>query len=70
MMDDAAKANGIDAPRWSRRIYLEGDGVPMRSRRWYQANQARVSGAPLDQVRQPIRGFLTQERLQTAREVH
>src|SRR5262245_12314141 len=35
---------------------------------WYQANQNRVQGAPLDQVRQPIRQYLTQERMQLARE--
>jgi len=35
---------------------------------WYQANQARVQGASLDQVRQPIRQFLLQERVQLARE--
>jgi protein-disulfide isomerase len=35
---------------------------------WYQANQNRVQGATLDQVRQPIRNLLTQERMQVARE--
>ena len=35
---------------------------------WYQANQSRVQGATLDQVRQPIRSYLTQERTQAARE--
>ncbi|MBI3400785.1 MAG: SurA N-terminal domain-containing protein [Acidobacteria bacterium] len=35
---------------------------------WYAANQNRVQGATLDQVRQPIRQFLTQERMQTIRE--
>jgi protein-disulfide isomerase len=34
---------------------------------WYQANQARVQGATIDQVRAPIRALLTQERMQTAR---
>ena len=38
---------------------------------WYQANQARVQGASLEQVRQPIRSFLTQERMQAGpRAVH
>ena len=30
---------------------------------WYQANQSRVQGATLDQVRQPIRAYLTQQRI-------
>jgi protein-disulfide isomerase len=35
---------------------------------WYQANQGRVQGASLDQVRQPIRAFLLQERMQAVRQ--
>src|SRR6185295_11208701 len=35
---------------------------------WYQTNQARVQGAPPEQVRQPIRQYLLQERIQLARE--
>ena len=35
---------------------------------WYQSNQSRVPGASLDQVRQPIRAYLTQERMESARE--
>src|SRR3954463_5302313 len=34
---------------------------------WYKANQGRLQGAPLEQVRQPIRQFLTQERMQGIR---
>ena len=34
---------------------------------WFQANQARLNGAPLEQVRQPIRAYLTQERMQGIR---
>ena len=37
---------------------------------WYQANQARVQGAPLDQVRTPIRAYLTQQRMADAREAY
>ncbi len=37
---------------------------------WYQANQQRVQGAPLDQVRAPIQSFLTQQRMQEAREAY
>jgi protein-disulfide isomerase len=35
---------------------------------WYQTNQARLQGAPLEQVRAPIRNYLTQERMQTVRQ--
>ncbi|HEY6894639.1 MAG TPA: thioredoxin domain-containing protein [Rhodanobacteraceae bacterium] len=35
---------------------------------FYDANRARVQGATLDQVRQPIRAYLTQERVQRVRE--
>jgi len=34
---------------------------------WYEANKSRVQGAPLDQVRTPIRSYLTQERMQAVR---
>jgi protein-disulfide isomerase len=34
---------------------------------WYQTNQARVQGASIDQVREPIRQLLTQERTRDAR---
>lgn len=34
---------------------------------WYQANQQRVQGATIDQVRAPIQSLLTQERIQSAR---
>jgi protein-disulfide isomerase len=35
---------------------------------WYEANRGRVQGATLEQVRQPIRAYLTQERMQVVRE--
>jgi protein-disulfide isomerase len=35
---------------------------------WYQANQSRVQGATLDQVRAPIRELLTRERSHDARQ--
>ena len=35
---------------------------------WYQANQQRVQGATLDQVRAPIQSLLTQQRMHDARE--
>ena len=35
---------------------------------WYQANQSRVQGATLDQIRQPIKSYLTQQRMRDIRE--
>jgi len=35
---------------------------------WYESNKSRVQGATLDQVRQPIRAYLLQERVQAARQ--
>ena len=36
---------------------------------WYDQNKARVQGAPLEQVRQPIRQYLTQERMQAVEQM-
>src|SRR6058998_3382945 len=37
---------------------------------WYQANQQRVQGATLDQVRAPIRAYLVQERTNAVRQAY
>ena len=37
---------------------------------WFQANQQRVQGRPLEQVRTPIHDLLTQERTQAARQAY
>lgn len=70
LMDKEAKARGVD-----RATLVEkeiGDKVPpvgdSEVAAWYQANQQRVQGAPLDQVRAPIRAYLIQERMADARE--
>jgi protein-disulfide isomerase len=69
LMDQEAKARGVD-----RATLVEkeiGDKVtPVTDTdvtAWYQANQQRVQGAPLDQVRAPIRAYLIQERMDAAR---
>jgi protein-disulfide isomerase len=70
LMDDAAKAQGItraalvEKEITSKISAVTDDDVGF----WYQTNQARVQGAPLDQVRQPIRQFLTQQRMQSIRD--
>ena len=70
LMDDAAKAQGIDRSALiEKEITSKLPSVTdAEITAWYQANQARVQGAALDQVRQPIRQFLTQERMQGVRE--
>jgi hypothetical protein len=70
LMDDAAKARGIDRTTLveqeiTNKIAAVTDAEIAA---WFQANQARLQGAPLDQVRQPIRTLLTQERMQAVRE--
>ena len=69
LLDEAAKARGID-----RMTLIEKEitaKVPPVSdadvTTWYQANQARLQGAPLGQVTQPIRAYLIQERMQGIR---
>ena len=70
LMDEAAKAQGIERAALvekeitSKITAVTDDDVSF----WYQANQARVQGAPLEQVRQPIRQFLTQQRMQVIRD--
>jgi SurA-like N-terminal domain len=69
LIDEAAKAQGID-----RAVLIEKEitaKVPPVSEAdvatWFQANQSRLQGAPLEQVKQPIRAFLIQERMQAIR---
>jgi hypothetical protein len=69
LMDEAAKAAGLD-----RSALIEKEITskikPVTEpdiAAWYQANQARVQGASLDKVRQPIRAYLIQERMQDVR---
>ena len=69
LMDEAAKAQGIDRTMLvekeiTNKIAAVTDAEVAA---WFQANQARVQGAAFDQVRQPIRAFLTQERMQAVR---
>jgi protein-disulfide isomerase len=68
-MDAAASAQGVE-----RAALIEKEitaKIPPVSdadvTSWFQANQARLQGAPLEQVKQPIRAYLTQERMQGIR---
>jgi hypothetical protein len=72
LMDQAAKDQGLDRSALiekeiTAKVATVTDGEIAA---WYQTNQARVQGASLDQVRQPIRAFLTQERMHTVREAY
>jgi protein-disulfide isomerase len=72
LMDAAAKAQGIDRAALIEKE-ITAKIAPVSDSdiaTWYQANQGRLQGAPLDQVRQPIRAFLTQERMQDIRSTY
>jgi hypothetical protein len=69
LMDAAAKAAGIERSALIEKE-ITNKVVPVTDAEiaaWYQENRGRLQGAPLEQVRQPIRGFLTQERTQDIR---
>jgi protein-disulfide isomerase len=70
LMDQEAKSRGVDRSALvekeiTAKVAPVGD-VDVAN--WYQANQGRVQGAPLDQVRAPIRAYLVQERMEDARQ--
>ena len=69
LIDEAARTQGIErAALIEKEITAKVQAVSDADvAAWYQANQGRLQGAPLDQVRQPIRAFLTQERMQGVR---
>lgn len=70
LIDDAAKVQGVDRSALIEKE-ITAKLAPVSDAEiaaWYQANQSRVQGASLDQVRQPIRSYLTQQRMQDVRE--
>jgi protein-disulfide isomerase len=70
LLDQEAKARGIDRTTLVEREITSK--VPQIGEEeiaaFYKANQSRIQGASLEQVRQPIRAYLAQERAQTARQ--
>jgi protein-disulfide isomerase len=70
LMDDAAKKQGLDRSALvekeitSKIRPVSDDDVGF----WYSTNQARVQGATLEQARQPIKAYLTEQRMQEVRE--
>jgi protein-disulfide isomerase len=70
LMDAEAKARGVERSALVEKEITDkvspvGD---IEVANWYQANQGRLQGAPLDQVRAPIRAYLLQERTEDARQ--
>ena len=71
LLDQEAKARGVDRSALVEKEITSKVSPVSDSEvaQWYQANQARVpQGASLDQMRQPIRQFLTEQRMQVARQ--
>src|SRR5262249_41294770 len=70
LMDQEAKTRGIDRATLVEKE-IGSKAAPVTDvdvASWYQANQSRVQGAALDQVRAPIRAYLIQERMEDARQ--
>jgi protein-disulfide isomerase len=69
LLDQEAKARGIDRPTLVEREIAAKAPAPTDAdiNAWYQANPARVNGASLDQVRQPIKSLLIEQRMDAAR---
>jgi protein-disulfide isomerase len=69
LLDDEAKARGIDRPTLVEREIASKAPAPTDAEiaAWFQANQARVNGATLDQVRAPIKNLLIEQRMDAAR---
>jgi len=70
LFDAAARAQGVDRSALiEKEITSKVPNVTDADvATWYQANPSRVQGAALDQVRQPIRSLLTQERMRAVRD--
>jgi protein-disulfide isomerase len=70
LMDQEAKARGVDRATLVEKEIADkvGPVADADVAAWYQANQGRVQGATLDQVRAPIRALLIQERMDDARQ--
>src|SRR6478609_5666871 len=69
LLDAEAKARGIDRPTLVEREIASKAPAPTEAeiQAWYQANPARVNGATLAQVHDPIRSLIAEERMETAR---
>ncbi|MBM3770104.1 MAG: thioredoxin [Acidimicrobiia bacterium] len=72
LVEREAKAQGIEvAPLLEREItHKVVPPTELDVAAWYKANPQRVNGAAIEQVRDPIRNLLMQERSQEARRVY
>jgi protein-disulfide isomerase len=70
LLDQEAKTRGTDRAALVEKEITSKIAVPTDAEiaEWYEANPARVQGAPLDEVRAPIKAFLVQQRGGLARE--
>ena len=68
LLDREAKAQGVGRDALMDREVTAKIGTPTEAeiREWYDANAARTQGAVLDQVREPIRTVMIQERKDAA----
>jgi protein-disulfide isomerase len=72
LIDADAKARGTDRAALVQQEITAKVAPPTDAEiaAWYSANQARTQGASLDQVREPIRSLLAQERTMAARDAY
>jgi len=72
LIDEDAKGRGIDRLELIEQEvrYKMSQPTDADITAWFQANQARLQGAPLDQVRAQIRAHLIEERTRAAREAY
>ena len=72
LVEQEAKARGVDKAALVDQEVSSKVSPPTEEdiAAWYQANQQRVQGATLEQVRAPIGAFLVQERTMTARQAY
>jgi protein-disulfide isomerase len=70
LLNDAAQAAGTDTNALVTKEITSKVTAPTEGEidAWYKANPARVQGAALDRVREPIRSLLKDERTRTARD--
>ena len=70
LIDQEAKARGIDRAALVEQEIVAKVSAPTDAdvAAWYQANQARVQGAKLEQVRAPIKTLLIEQRTRRARD--
>jgi protein-disulfide isomerase len=69
LLDAEAKARGISRATLVEQEIAAKVAAPTEAEitAWYQANPARVNGATIEKVREPIRSLLSEDRMEAAR---